>query len=423
MHREEDESRPLVGSFFARQPIFDAGRGVSGYELLYRGNPQAPQERISQKDAATLSLILAAILETNGSGTPDGGKVCIPFSRGSILSGAQAALPPQSTVVAAEPQEHLDPEYAQALRALKNQGFTLALSLPERPTPCDPAMLDLADVVFVDMRLARDAAAPTLLAALARPGRALCARRVEDQQSYSLARDLGFDLFQGFFFEKPTIVPGRQLPAGAAARLRLMQALRDEDMDLDKMTAVIESDVAISFKLLTFINSAALGLRHKISSIRHALMMLGWNSIKSWLWLVVLSDLIPRDKTPELRQLASIRARFLALAGAQRKNTFPAPDSLFLLGLFSLLEPMLDVPMADIARHLPLDQEMLDALCGRDSPCTPWLEMAQCFETADWSRMDHLTMALGLDPLKVATAYCDALVWAKGLSGSSGAQA
>jgi EAL and modified HD-GYP domain-containing signal transduction protein len=402
-----------VDTFFARQPIFDAGNNVFGYELLYRKTPLERSANFTDKDVATLSVISTALLS---SPEPDqtGKKIFIHFSPDSILADVPSALPPKTTVVEVEPSLEVPEEFDQALVRVKERGYTIALN-HFLPGQCARRLVELADIVFVDVMDKDEAGIASVLKELADLKCMLAAKRVEDIGHFQLAKKLGFKLFQGFFFEKPIIVPGRKLPSNKITRLNLYRTLEKEEMDLEELTRNIESDVSISFRLLTFINSLAFGLRYKVSSIRHAILMLGWQQIKSWLWLVVLSDVMPPDKTSELPYLSSIRAKFLERAAVNHNIRSISPDTLFLMGLFSLLEPMLDTPMRELVDSLPLDDAVKEALCGERNVYSDWLDVAKCFESGDWTRLDELTRAHGLDPIKVASSYCEALVWAKSL--------
>ena len=402
-----------IDTFFARQPIFDADKHVYGYELLYRKSPLEKSANFSDKDVATLSVISTALLsppEPNQAGK----KIFIHFSRMSITSDVPSALAPETTVIEVEPYEAIQADYEKALVDVKAKGYCLALN-HFIPGKCSRRLLELSDIVFIDVLGMDEKALSAALADLKDCNCLLAAKRVEDDTQFQLAKKLGFHLFQGFFFEKPIIVPGRKLPSNKITRLNIYRTLEKEDLDLEELTRNIESDVSISFRLLTFINSLAFGLRYKVDSIKHAILMLGWQQIKSWLWLVVLSDVMPADKTSELPYLSSIRAKFLERAATNHGVRDVAPDTLFLMGLFSLLEPMLDTPMRELIGSLPLDDDVKAALCGEKNRYSDWLSVARCFESGDWSNLDELTRSLGLDPIKVASSYCEALVWAKSL--------
>jgi EAL and modified HD-GYP domain-containing signal transduction protein len=406
-------SQIYVDTFFARQPIFDGAKRVFGYELLYRKSPLDKAANFSDKDVATLSVISTALL---ASPEPDqaGKKIFIHFSPASILSDVPSALAPRNTVVEMEALAELDPELEKALNKVKQHGYTLAVN-QYSAGKCSVKLLELADIVFVDTLGQDEEGLAAQVKSLEGVKCLIAAKRVEDDAQFQAASKAGFNLFQGFFFEKPLIVPGRMLPANKITRLNIYRTLEKGDMDLEELTRNIESDVSISFRLLTFINSLAFGLRYKVSSIRHAILMLGWQQIKSWLWLVVLSDVMPSDKPSELPHLSAIRAKFLERMAANHERQDVKPETLFLMGLFSLLEPMLDTPMRELTAALPLEDDVKDALCGEQNQYSAWLKIAKCFESGDWGRLDELTRSLELDPIKVASSYCEALVWAKAL--------
>ena len=320
-------SQFYVDTFFARQPVFDGKKNVYGYELLYRNSPLDRSANFSDKDLATLSVISSALL-SSPEADQSGKKIFIHFSRTSVTSEVLTSLNPQNTVVEVEPVAELDPEYDQALAKAKDKGYTLAISHFVKGQ-CAKRLVELADIVFVDFLGKDEEELKATIKELEGCDCLLAAKRLEDDAQFHLAMKLGFNLFQGFFFEKPVIVPGRKLPSNKITRLNIYRGLEKGDMDLEELTRNIESDVAISFRLLTFINSLAFGLRYKVSSIRHAILMLGWHQIKSWLWLVVLSDMMPADKTSELPYLSSIRAKFLERTAVNHGLRDVVPETLF----------------------------------------------------------------------------------------------
>ncbi|MFP5240189.1 MAG: EAL and HDOD domain-containing protein [Acidobacteriota bacterium] len=410
----ESSTQIYVDTFFARQPIFDAEKNVYGYELLYRNSPLEQSANFTDKDVATLTVISNSLLSPLTAPAQVGKKVFIHFSRMSIISNVHTALDPQTTVIEVEPVRELSPEYESALAQAKQQGYGLALN-QFVPGKCSRRLVEFSDVIFLDTLQLSEDELQRCIEGLKGFNCKLAAKRVEDDAQFQLAKKLGFHLFQGFFFEKPVIVPGRKLPSNRITRLNIYRTLEKNGMDLEELTRNIEADVSISFRLLTFINSLAFGLRYKVDSIKHATRLLGWQQIKNWLWLVVLSDVMPEDKTSELPYLSSIRAKFLERAAANHNVRDFSPDTLFLMGLFSLLEPMLDTPMRELVASLPLDEEVKAALCGEKNRYSDWLSIARCFESGDWSRLDELTQALGLDPIVLASSYCEALTWSKSL--------
>lgn len=401
-----------TNTFFARQPIFNARKSVWGYELFYRGSSEATVASFNDKDVATLTVIANALMNMTKKGDDPGKKVLIHFTRESILREIPLALPPETTVVEVDESFGSDPKVLEALIKLKKENYHIVINnFVGRPGAEE--LLNIANIVFVDFLGKTKADILPLAAKAAGSSFLLAAKRVEDLAQFQMAKALGFVLFQGFFFEKPEIVPGRKLSSSQVSRLMLFKVLEKPDPEFDELAKVIQSDVSISYRLLSFINSAAFSFTRKIESIKQALVFLGWKQIKSWLWLVVLTDINPDDKASELPYLSAIRAKFLERCAINHNVTSIKSETLYLLGLFSLLEPMLDLPMADIANNLPLDQKFKDALCQKKNEYSNWLVLARCFESGDWDNLDQIIVTLNLDPMVVANSYSEALVWAK----------
>ncbi len=400
-----------IDTFFARQPIFSARKSVWGYELLYRGSAHDTYASFDDNDIATLTVISNAIMDLP-KGKDTGRKVLIHFTKSSIQREIPLALPSRTTVVEVDESFGLDPDMLTALKKLKAESYDIAVNNFSAKPNC-LELYKIADIAFVDI-LGKDR---ETIAALAEKAASLpfmlAAKRVEEVQQFEMVNELGFSLYQGFFFEKPQIVPGRKLSSSQMSRLMLFKVLEKDNPDFEELAQVIETDVSISYRLLSFINSAAFSFSRKVESIKQALVLLGWKQIRSWLWLVILTDISPEDKTSELPYLSTIRAKFLERCVSNAKVPGFKAESLYLLGLFSLLEAMLDQPMEIIAENLPLDEKIKAALCHQDNEYTSWLDLARTFENGDWERLEKINAALGLDPMTLANSYSEALVWAK----------
>lgn len=406
-----DKEHFYSDTFFARQPIFTDLKQLYGYELLYRHSSEAHSADFDDEDIATLTVISNAVISLP-TGKDQGKRLVIHFTEESIRREIPLALPAASTIVLVDETLRFDAQASAALARLKNEGFGVAVNNFTGAIASD-ALLTAADMVFIDM-LGADPLDVVALVERAKAAKCIpAAKRVEDKLAFEAAKSMGFVLFQGFFFQKPEIVPGRKLTSTQMSRLMLFKILEDDDADFDELAKVIQADVSISYRLLSFINSAAFGFSKKIESIKHAIILLGWRQIKSWLWLVILTDITPDDKTSELPHLSAIRGKFLERTAANSEAYSYKAESLYLLGLFSLLEPMLDMPMSEIARNLPLDDDLKAALSGEPNEYADWLNMARTFERGEWDKIDGLIEKLKLDPMSVAGSYAEALAWAK----------
>ncbi len=410
---ESKSEAVYIDTFFARQPIFDSKKEPRGYALLYRHSSEAEYASFDDKDIATLTVISNAIMSMPKENAPRR-KLFITFTEEPVRRKIPLALPAETTVIAIPETFTKNREVLQALVDLKKEKYQIAVN-DYTGDPKADILLKIADFVFIDV-LDGDRKRIKGLADKALPHKCLlAAKRVEDLTHFNLAHDLGFSLFQGFFFEKPEIVPGRKLSSNQISRLMLFRALEKENPEFGELAQIIESDVSISYRLLALINSASFSLSRKVDSIKQALVLLGLKQVRSWLWLIFLSDITPEEKTSELPYLSAIRAKFLERAAANHDVQNPKPESLYMLGLFSLLEALLDIPIDDIAENLPLDDAIVAALCGEQNQYAPWLELAKLFERGDWGHIDEIITTLKLDPMNVANSYAEALAWAKSI--------
>ncbi|MFP5238427.1 MAG: EAL and HDOD domain-containing protein, partial [Acidobacteriota bacterium] len=274
------------------------------------------------------------------------------------------------------------------------------------------AFLPLADIVKVDVLALPDQDAAALVNRLRGGGRLLLAEKVEDVAMLAKTRDLGFELFQGFFFQRPEIVSGRKMSTSQITRVKLLGELSDEDFDPGRISRIIETDLSLSYRLLRYINSATFGRRDTVDSIRQAGMILGQRNLAKWLQAVLLADINPTPKGRELVFQSVRRAKFLELLGKNIEQPPVRPDSLFVLGLFSLLDSLLGMPMEQVISGLPLAPELARALLGLDGQARDMLLLAEEMEQADWRTARQFLAGLKLPASAATMLNADALRFA-----------
>lgn len=397
-------------TFLARQPIFDSHNKVWGYELLFRGSPEAEAADISDSDMATLDVASGSTIAPDDFFSGNA-KILINFGQRSILEDVPYALPPAETVIQVNEDNLLDDATYEALEGMVQNGYSIALDDFECRAECN-GRARIADVVIIDVLRATPEEAAYRLEKAKELGATALAKKVESMDQYAQVKHMGFKLFQGFFFKRPELVSGRKLSANQNSRLTLLRAIESRDPDFEQLAKEIQSDVAISYRLLFYLNSAAFSFSQPIKSIKQAIVLLGWKQLQSWLRVVILSDMVPSEKHSELFFISVQRGKFLELIARSHEIAEAQPDSMFLLGLFSLLESMLDTPMQEIVNHLPLDQSMKDALAG--TPCyhAKWLDLVRAHEKGHWEELDSATDELGLNRLVVAVSYYKSVLWA-----------
>ena len=388
--------------YLARQPILDARENVFGYELLFRGGPENLFCAINS-DRASLSTMDYS-LALGSPALTHGKRSFINCTRDILVGGLVTLLPPDSTVLEILEDVPPDDEVIAACRRLRALGYSLALD--DFTAEClGSPFLDLVTFVKVDLRLNEPSKLGAIAHKLSSRGLRLIAEKVETREELQLSRAAGYHFFQGYFFCKPTIVTSRDISHSHHNHLRLLQTAVDPEMNFKALERIIRSDVALCYRLLRYLNSAAFGL-YPVRSIMHALTLIGEREIRKWIALVTATSLAA-NKTPELVRVALIRARFC-------ESMAPAPrgDDYFLAGLFSLLNVMLDRPMSDLVGELPVAAECRVALLGGDTPLASLLRQCGLLESADPETLQENT-----DSELIFERYQNACVWADTLIG------
>ncbi len=395
---------------FARQPVFGRNRKVWGHDLIVRDAPWA-RGGVGNKQVLPFTRNLArepksyAFLPGHVGDT----KVMVSFAEHAVLKKAPQALPDTYTVVEIAEVDAPAKEYLWALDNLKKSHYLLAIDNFEN-RPGNEALLDRAD--FVKIRL--PGKTPRTIMALLQKARdkkcTAIATGLENKKLYETAQSLGFSYFQGAYFKKPLVVKNRRLSATEASKIELFNLIENGTPDFARLAESISMDASISYRLLLFLNSAAFSFPVEITSINHAVVILGWEQVKDWLRMAILNDLAPKEESRELMRLAAQRSSFFKLAAVRSGYRADPPDRLFLLGLFSLLEPMLGMPLSELVENLPVAEELKQGLSRQNKRLGLWLELAQRIETADWMAVDRIVEYLHLDPEAVANSYYDAHV-------------
>jgi c-di-GMP phosphodiesterase len=385
--------------FVARQPIFNRDLHVAGYELLFRG-ADASEAIVSDSEGATASVVLNSFTEIGLERIVGSKPAWVNVSREFVLNGLAATMPPAVVGLEILEDELLDERFVHALIDLKRQGYRLALD-DFRYSVSAERVLPLVDVVKLDVIELGHAGLAREVARLKPYGMTLLAEKVESHEDHAYCADLGFDLFQGFFFCRPELVHNRGIFANRASLLQFLAALQDPTVQLGQLEQMIGRDVGLSFRLLRYINSAFFGLRFEISSIRQALALLGVQNLKRWATLTVLASV--DGKPPELTVTALTRARFCERAGLRLPG--PRPGELFTLGLFSVIDALMDAPIEDVVALIPFPADMRDALTERKGDKGALLNCVTALEAGDFDRAQKLVRGAG-------ELYLESLIWA-----------
>ncbi len=395
--------------FVARQPIFNQEKEVTAYELLFRSGLDNFYNPDTDGDTATLKVISNSFLLI-GLDTLTGGKPAfINFTRSHLLSRSAFSLP--KNMISIEILENIDPEedVLEACRELKQSGYRIALDdfvFHERYIP----FIELADIIKVDfMSLDRKQRAE-IVKKCSNKDTIFLAEKVESLEDFNEGIELGYQYFQGYFFSKPVIITGKDIPSNKLNHMRILSEINRPEMEVQTVEDIIKHDIGLSYKLLRFINSAYFNISVEVNSIHHALVLLGIKEIKKWVSLMAISGMAD-DKPQELVSLSLVRAKF-SESIAENIGYSSKSSDFFLAGLFSVVDALLDKPFDEILEELPLSVEIKNALKGENNIFFNVLQLSIKYEQADWETTLKITEEMKLDEKTLPELYFNALKWA-----------
>lgn len=389
-------------AYVGRQPIFDRNREVFGYELLYRDGTEN-RATFSDPHLATSNVILNSFLEIGIERVAGNAPVFVNFTREYLLG--QHPLPSLRGRLFVEILEDvlIDDELIEAVRGLRAEGYGIALDDFVYSKAIEP-ILECAQIVKLDLlAMGRDGVMQQLEHLRGFRGKIL-AEKVDNPEDYAFCHELGFSYFQGYFLCRPEVLEAGHAPANRLALLQLLARLYDPDAEVTEVVNLVQADVSLSYRLIRCINSPLYGLRREIAHVREAVTMLGLAQVQKWVALLVLSS--GSNKPHALMSTALLRAKMCELLARAEKH--PAPDAMFTAGLFSVLDALLDMPMAQILESLPLSADVSAALSGRPSRATELLAIVRAQEAGELE--DPLLLAL--DPGLLVRTWIEAIEWA-----------
>ena len=382
--------------FVARQPIFDRQLVVVGYELLFRDG-DTTTANVSDPEGATASVVLNSFTELGLDRVVGTRQAWINVSRDFVLGGFATSVPPERVLLEVLEDQVIDETLVEAIQGLKAQGHQLALDDFRFSRAAEP-LLSLVDVVKLDLLdLGRDKLVKEV--ARLRPyGVMLLAEKLEQREDFAFCMEAGCDLFQGYFFCRPQLVHGRRVDANRMSLLQLLAALNDSAIELDDLERRLTVDVALSYRLLRYINSAFFGLRQEVRSVGQALALLGTTRLKHWATLSVFASV--EGKPAELTVTALVRARFCELAADDAD-----PAEMFTLGLFSVIDALMDLTMEEALANVPFPGDIRDALVSRTGTGGRLLDCVSALEAGEFNGAVTLVPGAG-------ERYLEAITWA-----------
>ena len=394
--------------FVARQAILNRNQNVVAYELLFRDSPENCFPGVSDGQA-TVRLIMENQLNLGTRHITSGKKALINIGPESLKLDLCEFLPCKDVVI--ELLETIEPndDTYELCRKLFHSNYKLALD-DFVYSPQWERFLKLVNLIKFDIRLTPLAEIPLVVNKLKKyKNIKLLAEKIETDEEYKLARKMGFDYFQGYYFARPAMIEQKDIHYNYGLVIAIYSEVMKPDPDVKVITGLFELDAALAYKLLRLLNSGVFPLQSQISSLKQALVYLGQARLKKFVSLIVTAH-TARDKPIELMQMCVIRARFCELIAS--KVAKQVQGEAFLTGLFSLLDAILDQPMALLVDKLPFPDEIKAALTGEKNNLYYILETVKAYETGSWWALEKAVLLINLDSAFLPKLYKQAVQWA-----------
>lgn len=370
-----------------------------GYELLYRDSDVA-HAAIYDQDIASSRVIINSFINIGIENLVGSNRAFINLPRTFIVDRELLPMTPEQVVLEILATVKPDEEVLHGLKQLASQGYMIALDDFIYNDELIP-FLDLANLVKIDISEMSENEIRAQIAILKKFNVKLVAEKVETHTQHLLCMNVGFDYFQGFYYCRPDVIKGKRIPVNKMVIFKLIEKLQDSKITMDELELILVQDVTLTYKLLRYINSATFAIRREIESVKQALVIIGMRTMRNWATLIVLSTL--NDQKPfELTRTALVRAKMSEIIA--EKTGIADKEQMFTVGLFSLLDALMDMPMIELLDTISLISPIKLALLDHEGKMGHLLKQVIAYEQGNWPSLQD-------DAELYKDAYLAAISW------------
>lgn len=393
--------------FIARQPIFNKGLKLYGYELLFRSNLDAKSFGEATATNAT-ATVLGDLYEMGIDQIVEGVKAFVNFDYDFLFSDSIELINSNTLVIEVLETVKADETLVDRLNYLSSKGYKIALDDFVESVNLYP-LVPIADIIKYDLITTSLESIENEVKQALKQNKILLAEKVETEKEFLLAKKMGFHLFQGYFFSKPSIISKPKDKKSAKSQYtRIISELKKEEPSFQIVAEIIETDVNLAFRLMKLISTRQ--NKDMVYSIRKALVYMGLKELERWINILMLQDL-STNKPKELLKLSLIRSKF---------GEFIASNSRFkkrkletsMMSLFSTLDAILDQTMEEVLKDILLTEDIKDALIKKEGDLSPICELIYSYEKGDWDKVTIIADDIGIDAEKLPEGYLSSIKWA-----------
>lgn len=389
--------------FIGRQPIFDSMLKVIGYELLFRSANVDGYDG-ADGDKATSQVINSALMEIGLDDLIGDVPAYINFTKELLINGTAELLPADRVVIEILETVTVDEELIAGVKKLVDAGYTIALddfTYSEEWMP----LIELAQIIKFDVMQHDISEIKEQIKKIEGNKVKLLAEKIESQAEYNQLKEEGFDYYQGYFFSKPDVLSQQNTTSTSISLLQLVSQIQKPNIETDDIERLISQDASLSYKLFRCVNSAAFGLKSKMNSIKQAIVYLGIQRLKNWVCLLAMSG--NPGKSSELIHIGLVRAKMCELIASD--CNLPEQDSFFVVGLFSILDAILDEPLTEVLKKMPLDESLNRALLDYEGDKGKALYCSLCCEQSETTEIEFP----GISNARLYEIYREAIRWSR----------
>ena len=401
--------------FIGRQPIFNIHEQVVAYELLYRSREKTAFPLIDS-DAATIDVLVNSFVSIGIDELTKGKPCFVNFTENLLYSEIIDYLDPSLVVIEVLENVTINDRLVDLLSDLKMRGFKIALDdfvLADDVGVYDELFkyIDYIKVDFLFSAVTERMAVENKVKSNF-PHIQLLAEKVETREQYESAKQTGYAMFQGYFFEQPQMITETDIPANLLQHFQVISLLKDDEPNINQLAENIERDISMAYKLLQLINSKSRRSLFKIRSIKQAVLMLGLSELKKWVYLLAMREV---NKNPdsdvfnELMRASLFRAKVCEkVARINYNDNF---SEFFLVGLFSLIDCLLKRPLTSILAKMPFSEEIMETLSGVETEMSVVLRFSIALNKLNWQELEHLAPVVNLSPSEMIAIYDEVNNW------------
>lgn len=394
--------------FIARQPIFNNSLKVYGYELLYRNSESSTSFGGVSSSKATAG-VLGGLFESDIETIVENGKAFINFDHEFLLSDSIELISPEKLVIEVLEDVIVDEALLKRLKNLKEKGYSIALDDFVEDYSTYP-IVPLADIIKYDiMATPLNTLQAEINKALSQ-NKIILAEKIETEEDFIKAKDMGFNLFQGYFFSKPSIVSkGNDRKSTKLHYARLIAELNNPEPSYEKLSEIIESDVNLAYRLLRVTKNRQTD--DVVDSIKRALILMGLQEIERWINILMMQDLAV-DKPMELMKISLMRSKLGEII-ADHSKFKPRRGEIAMMCLFSTLDAILDQPMDKTLEGIEVTESIKQALINKTGDIRPVLDLIEEYEKGNWEEVKAQALSIETNEDQLMQAYLKAVEWTK----------